>query len=232
MAGRSNGETSGHEPGGHEPGGHEPGGQGASQQGPPGRGEVEAGPSTLHQRLAARRVLLEAENGERYLLRPIEPGDAPSLIRGFKALSPRDRWFRMLYAMPELSVAAARRFCAPDPVLDICLVLEGRGDLAGDIVGGARITGDRIIEEPEGRAGEFSVSMRPEMQGQGLARQALAIALQAAAEAGYGRVYGYVAARNRAMLGMAAKLGFTIRFDPDDFTQRIAEISLPACRPD
>lgn len=182
-------------------------------------GDPEQGP--LRERLAQRRVYLEARNGERYMLRPIETSDAPSMIRGFNVLSPQQRWFRFLYAVTELTPEAAAAFCTPDPDLDICLVLEGRGELAGDIVGGARITG-----EPNRELGEFSVSMRPELQGLGLARQALQTALEAAAEAGYQRVIGYVAARNIAMLRLAERLGFTVRFDPDDPAQRIAEIEL------
>ena len=178
---------------------------------------------TLRQRLEQHQVFLEAKDGDRYLLRPIEPADAPSLIRGYNALSPRERWFRLLHAVPALDAETARRFCSPDPLLDICLVLEGRGELARDIVGGARITGERNRE-----AGEFSVSMRPEVQGLGLARQALETALRAATEAGYKRIFGYIAASNSAMLGLAGRLGFTIRSDPDDPTQRIAEISLVA----
>lgn len=183
------------------------------------RGEPEASP--LRERLAQGRVYLEAKNGERYLLRPIAPSDAPSMIRGFNALSPQQRWFRFLHAVPQLTSEAAVAFCTPDPDLDICLVLEGRGALAGDIVGGARITG-----EPNRVVGEFSVSMRPEMQGLGLARQALQTAIEAAAEAGYRRIIGYVAARNIAMLRLAQRLGFTVRFDADDPAQRIVEIAL------
>lgn len=178
---------------------------------------------TLRQRLERHQVFLEGKDGEQYLIRPIEPADAPSLIRGYSALSPRERWLRMLHAMPELSEEAARQFCAPDPLLDICLVLEGRGELAGDIVGGARITGERNRE-----TGEFSVSMRPEVQGLGLARQALETALMAAAEAGYTRIVGHISAGNTSMLGLAERLGFTIGFDPDDASRRIAEISLVA----
>ena len=187
---------------------------------------MTVGRGSLRQRLERRQVFLEAKDGERYLLRPIAPTDAPSVIRGYNALSPRERWLRMLHAMPELSEAAAQQFCSPDPVLDICLVLEGKGALACDIIGGARITGERNRE-----TGEFSVSMRPEAQGLGLARQALQVALEAAAEAGYKAITGHIAASNGAMLGLAQRLGFTIRFDPDDPSQRIAEISLAAGEP-
>jgi acetyltransferase len=175
----------------------------------------------LRERLARHEVFIRGKDGRAYCLRPIEPGDAPSLIRGFNALSPRERWFRFLHAAPELSEAAARRFCSPDPALDICLVIEGQGPLAGDIVGGARITG-----APGGTDGEFSVSMRPEMQGLGLARQALQTVLDAAADAGYRRIWGYVAAGNEGMRHLAKRLGFTMRRDPDDLSQLIAEIRL------
>jgi acetyltransferase len=180
---------------------------------------VAKGP--LRERLERHEVFIRGKDGRDYCLRPIEPTDAPSVIRGFNALSPRDRWFRFLHAAPELSEAAALKFCSPDPLLDICLVIEGQGPLAGEIVGGARITG-----VPNRTDGEFSVSMRPEMQGLGLAKQALQTVLDAAAEAGYRRIWGYIAARNDGMRHLAQRLGFKLRRDSDDFSQLIAEIRL------
>lgn len=181
---------------------------------------------TLRARLERREVLIRGKDGADYVLRPIEPADAASLIRGYTAMSPRERWFRLLYAVPVLTPEAAAEYCAPDPVLDICLVIEGQGELAGEIVGGARITG-----APNRTDGEFSVSMRPEVQGLGLARQALATALEAAAEAGYRRIYGHVSVKNDGMRHLAKRLGFSIRRDPDDFSQLLAEIRLLPYRP-
>lgn len=182
--------------------------------------------ATLRERLERHEVLIRGKDGTDYVLRPIEPTDAPSLVRGYRAMSPRERWFRMLHAVPELTPEVAAAFCAPDPVLDICLVIEGQGDLAGDIVGGARITGS-----PNRTDGEFSVSMRPEVQGLGLARQALRTALDAAAEAGYRRIYGHVSTKNDGMRHLAKRLGFTVRRDPDDLTQLICEILLVPPKP-
>lgn len=177
--------------------------------------------ASLRERLERHEVFVRGKDGRDYRLRPIEPEDAPSVIRGYQALSPRERWFRFLHAVPEIMPEAAAAFCSPDPDQDICLVIEGQGALAGEVVGGARITG-----APNRTDGEFSVSMRPEVQGLGLARQALATALDAAAEAGYRRVHGHVAVRNDGMRNLARRLGFTIRRDPDDATQLIAEIRL------
>jgi RimJ/RimL family protein N-acetyltransferase len=187
----------------------------------PGGEEAMGDATTLRERLAQGRVRLLGKDGRSYLLRPIRLSDAASMIRGFQALSPRDRWLRFLYLVPELTPEAAAAFSSPDPALDICLVIEGQGALADDIVGGARITGSA------GRTdGEFSVSMRPEVQGLGLARQALQTALEAAAEAGYRRIYGHVSPRNEGMRRLAQRLGFTLRGDPDDPAQLIAELDL------
>ncbi len=182
--------------------------------------------AALRGRLARHEVAIRGKDGRDYCLRPIEPTDAASLIRGYNAMSPRERWFRLLHAVPEITQAAAAAFCSPDPDLDICLVVEGQGDLAGEIVGGARITGSS-----NGTDGEFSVSMRPEVQGLGLARQALQTVLDAAAEAGYRRIYGFVSVKNDGMRHLAKRLGFTIRRDSDDFSQLIAEIRLVPPRP-
>ncbi len=182
---------------------------------------AESDGRTLRERLARREVRVAGKDGRSYVIRPIEPNDAASVIRGFNTWSPRERWLRFLHAVPELTPEAALAICTPDPVLDICLVIEGQGELAGDIVGGARIFG-----APGRDDGEFSVSMRPEVQGLGLARQVLQMALDAAAEAGYRRIWGYVAAKNDSMQGLAKRLGFRIRRDPDDFSQLIAEIRL------
>jgi RimJ/RimL family protein N-acetyltransferase len=187
---------------------------------------VSEAKAALRERLERHAVTIRGKDGRDYCLRPIEPTDAASLIRGYRALSPQERWFRLLHAVPELTPEAAAAFCAPDPNLDICLVIEGQGDLAGDIVGGARITGS-----PNRTDGEFSVSMRPEVQGLGLARQALQTVLDAAAEAGYRRIYGFVSVKNDGMRRLAKRLGFKIRRDPDDFSQLIAEIRLVPPRP-
>ncbi|RLK51199.1 acetyltransferase [Alkalispirillum mobile] len=167
------------------------------------------------------RAVVEAKDGRRYTLRPIQPSDAPSLMRGYQALSPQERWFRMLHAVPELSEAAAEAFCTPDLTRDFCLVLEGQDELAGEILGGARITG-----EHNGRDCEFSVSLRPEVRGLGLAQQALRMALQLAAAAGYQRAYGTISRDNRGMINLAVLLGFNIRQDPDDPACVIAEKTL------
>ena len=58
---------------------------------------------------------LTDKHGTSYRLRPIRPADAPSLMRGYNAMSEQEKWFRMLYTVPHLSEDLAQQFCAPDP---------------------------------------------------------------------------------------------------------------------
>jgi acetyltransferase len=181
-------------------------------------------PSTetpLGRELAARHVHVEGKDGESYVLRPIAPSDAQSLIRGYDAMTAEAKWFRMLNVLPHLSPETASRFCTPDPQREFCIVVEGRGPLNGEILGGARIAG-----EPDDKSAEFSVSLRPEAQGLGLARKALEMALEEAREMGYERVWGLIAHHNAPMLALARRIGFALAHDPDDITLMRAEIKI------
>jgi len=164
-------------------------------------------------------ITVRAKDGEDYILRPIEPSDAASLIRGYDAMSDQAKWFRMLHTVPHLTEDIAHRFCSPDRNRDLCIVIIGHGSLQGEILGGARIAG-----EPDGRSTEFSVSLRPEAQGLGLAHIALKMVLQGAKEMGYERVWGMIAVQNAPMLSLARHLGFTLSPDPDDAAIIHAEI--------
>lgn len=170
-------------------------------------------------------VLIQGKDRCDYRIRPIRPTDADSLIRGYDALSDRAKWFRMLHAVPHLTREMADAFCNPDPDDEICLVIEGRGALAGEILGGARIGG-----VGPGKAGEFSVSVRPEARGLGLARRALVGVIDVAWNQGCTMIWGSVARRNDAMRGLAERLGFTLRMDPDDRTLLLAELQLPQAK--
>lgn len=171
--------------------------------------------------LDLRHVTVTAKDGQVYLLRPIEPGDAPSLMRGYDAMSDQAKWFRMLHTVPHLTEDMARRFCTPDRDRDLCVVIIGHGALHDEILGGARIAG-----ELDGQRAEFSVSLRPEAQGLGLARAALEMVLQAAREMGYERVWGLISVQNACMLALARRLGFTLTPDFDDGACVRAEITL------
>lgn len=174
----------------------------------------------LRDRLEAREVTARGKDGQDYVMRLILPSDVCSLMRGYDSMSDHSKWFRMLHRVPHLTEAMALRFCTPDPKRDLCVVVEGIGKLEGEILGGARIAG-----ADDGRSAEFAVSLRPEAQGLGLARQALETVLAAGREMGYRKVWGSISRHNSAMLALARRVGFNLRRDPDDPTLMLAELS-------
>ena len=173
---------------------------------------------TLRERVAAGKVWAHGKDGADYLIRPIRPDDAVAITRAYDLLPARSKWFRVLHSMPHLSEQMAARLCAPDPKTECAVVIEGGGPLAGELIGGARV-GDMV----PGEAAEFAVTLRDEVQGRGLARQALETVVEVAREAGCASIWGTISTQNTAMLGLARRLGFTIRRDPDDASLMLAE---------
>ncbi|SET39225.1 GNAT family N-acetyltransferase [Oceanicella actignis] len=163
--------------------------------------------------------IIVAADGRRFRLRPIRPSDAPALMEGYETLPDRQKWFRMLHAVPHLTPELARRLCTIDPARDVCLVLEP--EQGGPIVAGARLMGDGA------GAAEFAVSVRGDHQGLGLGRAALRAALEAGRRMGLRRIWGEIAAQNGPMLGLARSLGFSLRPDPDEPGLVLAELRPP-----
>lgn len=171
---------------------------------------------------AALHQDIEARDGQVYHLRPIRRSDAPSLMRGYDALSERAKWFRMLHAQPHLSAQMALDYCTP-PEDEVCLVFEGHGALQGELLGGARIAG-----LGPGRMAEYSVSLRPEARGLGLARASLEAVIEVARARGCAGVIGLVARRNHAMRGLAKRLGMKEVIDADDPSLVVTDLRFEA----
>lgn len=172
----------------------------------------------LRVRLESGEFRLPGRDGQRYLMRPIRPSDAPLIMRSYEVLSERSKWFRFLHAVPHLTEKMAAGFCSPNPETEVCVVIEGEGPLDGEIIGGARVVG-----VGPGRAAEFATTLRPEARGLGLARQALETLFEIAREDGCVSVWGSVSKQNEAMLRLSDRLGLSRRRDPDDGTLILAE---------
>jgi len=172
----------------------------------------------LREQLRRGAIAIAGKDGESHLARPINAWDAGSLIRCYDAMTERSKWFRVLHRLPHLSEAMALDFCTPDPARDLCIVLEGCGPLVGEILGGARVTG-----APDGISAEYSVTLRPEAEGLGLAHQALEIVFAAAKEMGYTHIWGAIHGENGPMLHLAETLHLHMRRDPNDAALMLSE---------
>ena len=183
---------------------------------------VEPSPAdrVLRHELETTGRIIQARNGQTYHVRTIRADDASAIMRGYDALTDEQKWLRVLHVLPHLTADMADRFTHPDPNTSVAVVIEGSGDLAGELVCSAR-----VANVQHGSMAEFSVTVRPEVAGQGLARQALSLVIEAAREAGSRGVWGTISIRNTRMLGLAKRLGMQVRRDPDDAAQMIAELS-------
>lgn len=174
--------------------------------------------SPLRERLLRRKVTIAGKDGRPHLARPIDETDAGRLIRCYDAMTDRGRWFRVLHHLPHLTQDMARDFCRPDPERDLCIVLEGDGPLEGEILGGARITGSQ-----DGKTAEYSVTLRPEAEGLGLAHKALELVFEAAREMGYTHIWGTIHSENGPMLQLAHSLNLHVHRDPNDAALMVSE---------
>jgi L-amino acid N-acyltransferase YncA len=176
---------------------------------------------SLRQDLENGRVAVTAGDGRVYRIRQIRQSDAPSLQRGYAAMPSEAKLNRMLYKVPELTPEMAARYCSPDPGVEYCVVVEGRDALAGEILGGARLS-----YVGGGKTAQFTVSLRPEAHGKGLARDAVSTILGVARELGMESVWGLIAEDNKAMLSLARSLGFDLKPNPADPSEILARIEL------
>ena len=167
-------------------------------------------------------------DGREIRLRPIRPDDAPRLQQLFNGLTPEDRRRRLFSSISEMSDELAARMTQIDYDREMVLVALDPDD-PDTIWGGARIAADA-----DNRRAEYSVTVRSDRQGLGLGRICFERVLDYARSRGIEEVWGTVLAENDGMLGLAQRLGFTRRRDPDSPDLFITEKRLapdPAAEP-
>lgn len=184
------------------------------------------GQDSIRKQLEAGTFKVKARDGLEYVLRPIRPTDAASLMRGYAAMSDEAKHNRMLHRVPALTPQMAANYCSPDPERDYVVVVEGRDALAGEILGGARITGLK-----DGTAAQISVSLRPEAERKGLAKAALGTVLRVAREKGVKSVWGVIVTDNTPMIRLARALGFALVENPEDSSETLARLELANLKP-
>jgi acetyltransferase len=167
-----------------------------------GRLAVRAYPRQLEQTAVLK-------DGREIRLRPIRPEDAGRLQQLFNSLTPEDRRKRLFSSMRELPDELAARLTQIDYDREMVLVALDPDD--PDLLWG----GARIAADADNRRAEYSVTIRSDKQGLGLGRICFERVLDYARARGIEEVWGTVLAENEGMLGLAERLGFTKRRDPD-----------------
>jgi len=145
---------------------------------------------------------LTLKDGSRVRVRPIRPEDAELELRFFRRLSERSRYHRFMQHLPELPPRMLARFTQLDYDRELALV-------ALDPESGEFIAVGRYAPNADGTSAEFALTVADEWQGKGVGSALLKRLCQAARDAGYRALYGYILAGNREMLELAHRLGFT-----------------------
>lgn len=158
----------------------------------------------------AHLVQVHRCHGQDYLVRPVRPDDEPALIRLLQGLDPEAVRLRFFIYLRHFSHDMAARMTQIDYDRELALVIQPRD-------GTDRIFGiGTLIADPDNARAEFAVLMDGAHAGQGLGEHLLRRLLSWAQERRVQTVYGEVLAENRPMLGLARKLGMTVRAMPDD----------------
>jgi acetyltransferase len=145
--------------------------------------------------------------GQRLLLRPIRPEDAP-LHRQFLArVTPQDLYTRFFTAVRQLPDADIAHLTQIDYDREMAFVA-----VAVDVAGTAQILGvARACADPDNIGAEFAVLVRSDLKGQGLGTLLMQKLIRYCRERGTRQLWGSVMTENTAMLQLARRLGFHVR---------------------
>ncbi|MCG8686911.1 MAG: bifunctional acetate--CoA ligase family protein/GNAT family N-acetyltransferase [Desulfobacterales bacterium] len=146
-------------------------------------------------------------DNDQIFIRPVKPEDAPLLVDLFNVLSTKSIYYRFFSPIKELKPDMLARFTQIDYDREIALVAIDESANPERILAVARIIGD-----PDGKKGEFSIVVGDPWQGKGIGSFLLKRVLNIAESRGFENVMGLVLKENKNMIEMGKKLGFKIKF--------------------
>lgn len=172
-------------------------------------------PEHLTEKLALR-------DGSRVTIRPIRPEDTEIEQAFVRRLSDESRYFRFTQNVRELSPQMLRHFTQVDYRRHLALVAVS--DAGGKPV---QVAVARYVADDDSlQRCEFAIVVADEWQRTGLGAHLMRALIAAARATGLRSMFGEVLAGNRKMLGLAAKLGFTVKFDEHNPRVLRAELAL------
>ena len=160
-------------------------------------------------------------DGRTVHIRAVRPSDEAEFLQAFERLSAEARYMRFMRSVRELDRGRLQQALSSLPEKGIGIVASVPAADGYDIVGSAIavITGD-------GSTCEFAITVAAEFGGCGLATALMNTLIDAARRRGLAEMEGFVLSVNQPMLKLARRLGFDIKFDPDDASVRICRLRL------
>lgn len=160
-----------------------------------------------------RARLVRLRDGRALTLRAIDATDGPEIVQAFERLSSESRYARFMQHKKQLDPAALARGVNPRPGQDFAFVATVPAADGIDIVGAAQYV---RMGDADATTCEFAITVAEDWRGSGLAARLMASLIRRARRDGYDRIEGMVNAGNAAMLGLARRMGFTVRAVTDD----------------
>lgn len=154
--------------------------------------------------------LEKTKDGVQLLIRPIKPEDAPLFEKLFENMSKESIHYRFFSSIRHLSKSMLARFTQVDYDRHIALVAIRSENNRESMLGACR-----IIKDPDGRKGEFSIMVGDPWQGKGIGGILLKRCLDIAKAQKVQYVSAFVLSDNQQMIRLAEKFGFTITGRPD-----------------
>jgi GNAT superfamily N-acetyltransferase len=166
-------------------------------------------------------VDLTLRNGRVVHVRAILPADEEEILQAFDRLSSQSRYMRFMHSVREVNRNRLRDTLASFPAKGLAIVATVPADDGIDIVGAAT-----FIVGPGPESCEFATSVVDDWAGVGLGSALMTALIEAARRRGLSEMTGFVLAENQPMLRLAARLGFEVTRDPEDFSVRICALAL------
>lgn len=160
-------------------------------------------------------------NGRAVRIRAIQPSDEEELLQAFDRLGADSRHMRFMHAVREVNVPRLRKVLEGFPEKGFAIAATVPAADGIDIVGSAS-----FMIGARGDDCEFAVTVIDGWAGAGLGRVLMTALIEAAKRRGLREMVGFVLAQNTPMLRLAERLGFEVRRDPDDYSQRICRLAL------
>ena len=164
---------------------------------------------------------LALRDGRTVHLRSVSPADEAEILQAFERLSDEARYMRFMRIVNAPDRDRLRTVLASFPEAGIGLVATVPADDGLDIVGSAI-----AVYSADRTSCEFAITVASGFGGVGLAKALMIELIDEARRRGLAAMEGFVLSQNRAMLGLAKRLGFSIAYEPDDASVRICRLAL------
>jgi acetyltransferase len=158
-------------------------------------------------------------DGRAVHVRAMRQADEAELLQAFERLSPDARYMRFMRTVREVNLERLRRALASFPESGIGIVATVPAADGIDIVGTAI-----FVLGSDASTCEFAITIAADHGGAGLGRTLMTALIDAAKRRGLREMEGFVLATNQPMLRLAARVGFSVSTDPDDFSIRICRL--------